>query len=94
LAVSHAVVWKPDGAVPDLNTLIDPSNGWVLNEAWGISDTNWVSGYGSFDPDGGGPLKAYTRAFLLNLNLNSIPEPTSLSVLAFAASIFQCRRRR
>jgi hypothetical protein len=67
-----------------LNTLIDPGSGWVnLSDAIGISDTNWVTGYGSFDPDGAGPLSAYTRMFLLDASA-LVPEPGSLSLLAVA----------
>ena len=57
-----------DAVAIDLNTLIDPASGWTLTEANGISDTNWVTGIGSFDPDGGGPLAAYDRAFLLDVS--------------------------
>ena len=30
----------------DLNTLIDPSSGWMLEEATGINDNGWIVGYG------------------------------------------------
>jgi hypothetical protein len=42
----RATLWRADGSVLDLNTLIDPASGWTLREAWAISDTNWVAGYG------------------------------------------------
>jgi len=61
----RAVMWDADGAAVDLNTLIGPSSGWVLEKALGISQDNWVTGIGSFDPDGTGPLPAYERAFLM-----------------------------
>ena len=48
----HAVVWNPAGVAIDLNTLIDPNSGWSLLAAVDISDTNLVTGIGSFDPDG------------------------------------------
>jgi hypothetical protein len=71
----HAVVWDLSGAAIDLNTLIDPSSGWTLMQAEAISDTNWVTGVGTFDPDGAaGPLAAYSRLFLLNVG-SLVPEP-------------------
>jgi hypothetical protein len=68
----RAVLWNSDAGAIDLNDLIDPNSGWTLTEADGISDTNWVTGTGTFDPDGAGPLAAYGRAFLLNIS-NAIP---------------------
>jgi hypothetical protein len=86
------VLWNSNGVAIDLNTLIDPAIGWTLNDAVGISDTNWVTGIGSFDPDGAGPLNAYQRAFLLDASAlhlpfprlslpAAVPEPGSLSVV-------------
>ncbi len=70
----HAVAWMSNGTARDLNSLIDPSSGWVLNWALAISDTNWISGIGTYpSPDG-----RVNRAFLLQL---PIPEPGSLSLL-------------
>jgi hypothetical protein len=88
----RAVLWQPDGTVLDLNNVIAPDGLWSLIEARGISDTNWITGYGTFDPDGPGPLKGYSRAFLLNLSV--VPEPTSVSFLAVAALALRRRRRR
>jgi probable HAF family extracellular repeat protein len=42
----HAVLWK-DGKMVDLNSLIDPSSGWVLFEANGINDLGQIVGGGS-----------------------------------------------
>ena len=41
----------------DLNTLIPPGSGWMLNEANSISDNGWITGTGF--------CKNGTRAFLL-----------------------------
>jgi hypothetical protein len=68
----RAVYWEPNGLAVDLNTLIDPSNGWLLTDALAISDTNWVAGIGTFDPDGLGGQAAYQRAFLVQIPETSI----------------------
>jgi probable HAF family extracellular repeat protein len=88
----RAVLWNPDGAAIDLNTQIDPASGWTLTEAEGISDTNWVTGLGNFDPDGAGPLESYQRAFLLNVS-SVVPEPALAGLLAGALALLMLRRR-
>jgi hypothetical protein len=87
----RAVLWELDGSAIDLNTLLSLSDAasWTLVEARGISDTNWVTGTGAFDPDGLGPTQAYTRAFLIQ-----VPEPTGLAALAALAVPLARRRRR
>ena len=92
----HAVVWGLDGVPIDLNSLIDPGSGWMNGlgfEARGISDTNWVTGYGWFDPDGPGRQAMYQRLFLLNIS-SVVPEPTGLSILALAVPALLRRRKR
>jgi hypothetical protein len=87
---ARAVMWGSDGVAIDLNTLIDPNCGWVdLYFATGISNDNWISGVGTFDPDGAGPLEAYDRPFLLH-----VPEPTCLSALVLSLLAARSRRRR
>ena len=44
----HAVVWRQD-AVTDLNSLIPPDSGWVLQSASGIDASGQVVGYGTFN---------------------------------------------
>ncbi len=85
----RAVFWKVDGTVVDLNDLIEPSGGWLLTEASAISDTGWIAGMGSFDPDGAGGLAAYDRLFLLQ-----IPEPASLMLLAMGGQLILRRHSR
>jgi hypothetical protein len=80
----RAVYWDTDGVALDLNSLVDPSSGWVLREADAISDTGWIVGIGTFSDPGQPP---YTRAFLLQ-----VPEPNSLLVTSAAALICMCRR--
>src|SRR5207237_385398 len=70
----RAALWGADAVAVDVNTLIDPAGGWNLFEASSISDTNWVGGWGDYDPDGTGPLEAYSRAFLLQVPA-TVPEP-------------------
>lgn len=87
----RAVVWNLDGVAIDLNTLIDPAGGWTLTEARGISDTNWVSGIGSFNPGGG--LPGYTRGFLMDVSSIAVPEPAGVSLLVAGAPSMLRRRR-
>ncbi len=63
------VLWGLDGVAIDLNTLLSPADAehWTLTSTLDISDTNWVTGAGMFDPDGAGPLEAYLRAFLMRI---------------------------
>lgn len=82
LVDSRAVAWRSDAVAIDLNTLIDPSSGWTLTRADSISDTGWITGVGSFDPDGPGGLAAYDRLFLLQLP--QVPEPATWSLLTLA----------
>jgi hypothetical protein len=63
----RAALWGADAVAIDLNDLIDPASGWNLYEAGSISDTNWIGGYGGYDPDGIGPLPEYSRAFLMQV---------------------------
>ena len=51
-----AMLWR-NGEAIDLNTLVPPGSGWVLQSAEGINEHGDIVGYGSF--------KGQTRAFLL-----------------------------
>ncbi|MCC7203842.1 MAG: hypothetical protein IT441_02090, partial [Phycisphaeraceae bacterium] len=55
----RAVVWGTDGLPIDLNTLIDPTRGWLLTSANEITDNGWIVGQGMFDPDGPGGVEPY-----------------------------------
>jgi uncharacterized membrane protein len=89
----RAVYWPAGSTTPiDLNTLIDPAAGWTLTSACAISDdNNWVTGVGTFDPDGAGGQAAYSRPYLLQ-----VPEPTAAATLPLlcAATTVVRRRRR
>ena len=64
----RAVLWGADGLAVDLNSLIDPGSGWKLTEAAAISKNGmWISGQGTYDPDGPGPLLGYTRLFMIQM---------------------------
>jgi probable HAF family extracellular repeat protein len=68
----------------DLNSLIDPSSGWYLEDANGINDAGQIVGTG-IDPSG------MTEAFLLT----PTPEPASGSLVVLAAcGALLARRRR
>jgi MYXO-CTERM domain-containing protein len=91
LVGDRAVLWNLDGGTFDLNTLIDSDSGWTLTQAYGISNTNWVTGIGLFDPDGAGPLDGYGRYFLLDAS-SVVPEPAGLALLSLGG-IALLRRR-
>lgn len=67
----------------DLQSLINPSSGWVIQDAWAINDNGYIAGNGLFN--------GLERAFVLapQSPSTSIPEPASifalisLSVIAF-----------
>jgi uncharacterized membrane protein len=67
---NRAVAWGADGVAVDLNTILSSSDAalWTLTGAGAISDTYWVTGYATFDPDGSaGPKPSYQRDFLLDV---------------------------
>jgi probable HAF family extracellular repeat protein len=43
---TRACLWTTVGDILDLNTLVDPALGWVLNVAYGINDEGQIVGYG------------------------------------------------
>lgn len=95
VGASRATAWLTSGVPVDLNSLIDPASGWTLTQAEGITNDDWVSGVGSFDPDGSGPAAAYTRAFLIQIPSSAlvVPEP-STAMLAMPVAGLLVRRRR
>ena len=87
---AHAVLWNADGSILDLNTLLPAvgDSGWLLlTEARDISNTNWLTGVGLYDPDGDGGVDAYERMFLMQ-----VPEP--LAGLPILCAGLALRRRR
>lgn len=90
----HAVYWRPDGSVVDLNSLIDPNSGWSLNFANSISDTGWIAGEGLFDPDGAGSIQPYVRGFVMRVPEAAVPEPTGFVLTMATMAGLSLRRRR
>ncbi len=77
-----------NGAMDDLNALIEPQTGWQLREAYGINDRGQIVGQGMHD----GSL----RAFLLDPQPLATPEPGTavLAVIGVALILAGARRRR
>ena len=84
VGIGRAFLYK-DGAITDLNTLIDPASGWSLYNAAAINDSGLIVGYGR-----NANLK--THAFLLT----PLPEPSTAALTAsgLAAALLAVWRRR
>ncbi|MGB9619530.1 MAG: PEP-CTERM sorting domain-containing protein [Armatimonadota bacterium] len=78
---NHAILYE-SGSLIDLNSLIDPGSGWVLNEARDINDKGWIVGAG-VSPSG------QHHGFLLV----PVPEPATLSLLTLSGLALLGRRR-
>jgi hypothetical protein len=75
-----------DGLVIDLDAWLDDNNPidgakWTLTEATGISNTGWITGVGTYDPDGPGGITGMPTGFLLDAS-TLVPEP-SVMLIAF-----------
>jgi probable HAF family extracellular repeat protein len=66
----HAFLFE-NSTMTDLNDLIAPLSGWVLEDARSINEVGQIVGYGTNS-------NGYGRAFLLT----PIPEPSTLSLLS------------
>ena len=80
----------------DLDAWLDaenPTQGgyWTLDVAYGLSDTGWITGTGTYN-DGAGGLSDGLRAFLLDAN-SLVPEPGSLALLGLGGLSLLVRRR-
>jgi uncharacterized membrane protein len=91
---TRAIFWGLDGVAVDLNTLIDPQSGWTLNAAQGLSNTGWVVGTGTFDPDGPGGEAPHGRLFLMNIPAAAVPEPGGIALLILVVPALLSHRRR
>lgn len=83
----YAFIYQ-NGVMTDLNTLVDPSSGWVLNTALKINNAGVIVGMGTF--------AGVQRGFILTPT--AIPEPATTAALAGLAVLglvgFRRRRRR
>ncbi len=75
--VEHAFLYE-NGIRYDLNDLIDPSSGWILNRATDINDDGLIVGFG-LNPQG------ESHAFMLTKNSqdppSTVPEPETIMLL-------------
>jgi probable HAF family extracellular repeat protein len=69
---NHAFIYS-GGVMTDLNNLISPSIGWVLNRADAINDSGQIVGTGY--------INGRSRAFLLT----PVPEPGTMLLLVMIA---------
>lgn len=67
----RAVMWN-GGVISDLNDLIDPNSGWVLQRAIQVDNSGTIVGYGLKD--------GVKHPFMLTLA--PVPEPSTLALLA------------
>jgi probable HAF family extracellular repeat protein len=87
-----------DGQMIDLDIWLDANNPtegakWTLSLAAGLSNTGWITGTGSYDPDGPGGVAEADRAFLLDAS-SLVPEPAGIALLGLALPALLHRRRR
>lgn len=87
----HAALFDPQTGPVDLNGLLPPNSGWVLQDATGINASGQIVGWGTYN--------GQEEAFLLNPGSGSpqaVPEPTTLALfgLALAATAIRRGRRR
>jgi len=83
-AGSHGFLFS-DGAMVDLNTLIDPAAGWTITEATGINDMQQIAGTAC---RGG-------ACYAVRLDLvAAIPEPHAYAMLFAGTVLLFARRRR
>lgn len=73
----HAFLYSSGAGMVDLNSLIDPASGWVLESATAINDSGEIAGNGIID--------GQEHAFLLtpdhghaSLSITPVPEPASI----------------
>jgi len=98
---AEAALWLPTDDEWELVNLDDwfnhisasPSNQWVLEEAFGISDNWLVTGQGVFDSTPLDGIPGVPRGFVLDVS-SLVPEPTAAIALLTAPMLLMRRRRR
>jgi probable HAF family extracellular repeat protein len=76
--LTHGFLFR-DGGLADLNTLIDPASGWVIEDATAINDLGQIAGKACI----GG------ECFAVRLDLvSAVPEPASSAMLLGGAGLF------
>ena len=85
----HAALFDANsGKVTDLNTLLAPGSGWILQDALGINDSGQIIGSGTFN--------GVDRSFLLTPStgdIAAVPEPGTLAIAAVGIVAVALRRR-
>jgi probable HAF family extracellular repeat protein len=76
----HGFLWTGAGLV-DLNTLIDPSSGWVITSANAINDAQQIAATACY-----GGVTGDCRAVRLDL-ISAVPEPDSWAMLALGLGL-------
>ncbi len=77
----RAFLWRAGGPLIDLNTLISPASGWVLEQAWAITDSGLIAGAGTKD--------GWPRGFILSPACYANCDG-STATPALTANDFQC----
>ena len=84
----HGFLYR-DGALTDLNTLIDPASDWTITHAYDINDAGQIVGVGY------NSVTNETHAILLSTN--PVPEPATIavwSILGLCGVGYGLRRRK
>jgi probable HAF family extracellular repeat protein len=82
--VQHAFIWQ-NGALTDLNSLIDPTSGWVIEDATAINDLGQIAGKACM----GG------TCYAVRLDLvSAVPEPRTAGMLLAGLGLLGVAVRR
>jgi probable HAF family extracellular repeat protein len=82
----HAFLWTAANGLVDLNSLVDPAEGWTFVAAYGINDKGQVTGYGL--------LGGEVRAFRLSPAVTVDGTPPVITALAASPSVLDSPNHR